>query len=264
MKRTVLILLMAASAVAASAQTPAKPASPAAKSATTAKPSASAPRPAGSSVGVKLPAGVPAVKGIVKTAFSLRYQEIKIGAGAVAEPNKIYKVHYTGWLAADGRKFDSSYDHPRPPVLDKDGKPVLDADGKPKQGEAQPINFPQGYGRVIPGWDQGFEGMKIGGKRRLFIPYQLAYGAKGRPTGDPKNPGIPAKADMIFDVELVDVVEMQMPANHPGMSGMNGMPGGHAVHANPDSPDQPDTAAKPAAAAAPAAPATPATPAQPK
>jgi peptidylprolyl isomerase len=215
-------------------------------------------------VGVKLPAGVPAVKGIVKTAFSLRYQEIKIGAGAVAEPNKIYKVHYTGWLAADGRKFDSSYDHPRPPVLDKDGKPVLDADGKPKQGEAQPINFPQGYGRVIPGWDQGFEGMKIGGKRRLFIPYQLAYGAKGRPTGDPKNPGIPAKADMIFDVELVDVVEMQMPANHPGMSGMNGMPGGHAVHANPDSPDQPDTAAKPAAAAAPAAPATPATPAQPK
>jgi peptidylprolyl isomerase len=256
MKRTLLILLMAASAVAASAQTPAKPASPAAKSATTAakiaKPSASVVRPAGSAVGVKLPAGVPAVRGIVKTAFSLRYQEIKVGTGAVAEPNKLYKVHYTGWLAADGRKFDSSYDHPRSPVLDKDGKPVLDADGKPKLGEAQPIVFPQGYRKVISGWDQGFEGMKIGGKRRLFIPYQLAYGELGRPTGNPKDPGIPAKADLIFDVELVDVMEMQMPANHPGMGGM---PAGHAIHANPASPDQPGTAAKPAA---------PATPAQPK
>jgi peptidylprolyl isomerase len=256
MKKTLLILLMAASAVAASAQTPAKPASPAAKSATTAakiaKPSASVVRPAGSAVGVKLPAGVPAVRGIVKTAFSLRYQEIKVGTGAVAEPNKLYKVHYTGWLAADGRKFDSSYDHPRSPVLDKDGKPVLDADGKPKLGEAQPIVFPQGYRKVISGWDQGFEGMKIGGKRRLFIPYQLAYGELGRPTGNPKDPGIPAKADLIFDVELVDVMEMQMPANHPGMGGM---PAGHAIHANPASPDQPGTAAKPAA---------PATPAQPK
>lgn len=264
MKKTVLILLMAASAVAASAQTHAKPATTSAKAATsTTKPAAIAARPAGSTVGVKLPPGVPAVKGIVKTAFSLRYQDIKIGVGADAEPNKIYKVHYTGWLAADGRKFDSSYDHPRPPVLDKDGKPVLDADGKPKQGEAQPINFPQGYGRVIPGWDQGFEGMKIGGKRRLFIPYQLAYGAKGRPTGDPKNPGIPPKADMIFDVELVDVTEMQMPANHPGMGGMNGMsgmPAGHTVHAMPASPDKPGTPAKPADAATPAAPATPAQP----
>jgi peptidylprolyl isomerase len=203
-------------------------------------------------VGVKLPAGVPAVRGIVKTAFSLRYQEIKVGTGAVAEPNKLYKVHYTGWLAADGRKFDSSYDHPRSPILDKDGKPVLDADGKPKLGEAQPIVFPQGYRKVISGWDQGFEGMKIGGKRRLFIPYQLAYGELGRPTGNPKDPGIPAKADLIFDVELVDVMEMQMPANHPGMGGM---PAGHAIHANPASPDQPGTAAKPAA---------PATPAQPK
>jgi peptidylprolyl isomerase len=268
MKKIVLILLMAASAAAASAQTPAKPASPAAKSATTAaktaKPSASVVRPAGSAMGAKLPAGVPAVRGIVKTAFALRYQDIKIGAGAAAEPNKLYKVHYTGWLAADGRKFDSSYDHPRSPVLDKDGKPVLDADGKPKLGEAQPIVFPQGYRKVISGWDQGFEGMKIGGKRRLFIPYQLAYGELGRPTGNPKDPGIPAKADLIFDVELVDVMEMQMPTNHPGMGGMNGMggmPAGHAIHANPASPDQPGTPAKPAAAATPA---TPATPAQPK
>jgi peptidylprolyl isomerase len=253
MKKTVLILLMAACAATAIAQTPAKPASPAAKPATTAAKHAVAP------VGVKLPPGVPAVKGIVKTAFTMRYEDIKIGTGAVAEPNKLYKVHYTGWLAADGRKFDSSYDHPRPPVLDKDGKPVLDADGKPKQGEAQPIVFPQGYRKVIAGWEVGFEGMKVGGKRRLFIPYQLAYGELGHPTNDPKNPGIPAKADMIFDVELVDVMEMQMPTNHPGMGGMNGMggmPAGHAIHANPASPDQPGTAARPAAA--------PATPAQPK
>jgi peptidylprolyl isomerase len=112
---------------------------------------------------------------------------------------------------------------------------------------------------VIAGWEVGFEGMKVGGKRRLFIPYQLAYGELGHPTNDPKNPGIPAKADMIFDVELVDVMEMQMPTNHPGMGGMNGMggmPAGHAIHANPASPDQPGTAARPAAA--------PATPAQPK
>jgi peptidylprolyl isomerase len=264
MKKTVLILLMAASTVAASAQNPAKPASPAAKTATTtaktAKPSGSVVRPAGSTVGVKLPPGVPAVKGIVKSAFTMRYEDIKIGTGAAAEPNKLYKVHYTGWLAADGRKFDSSYDHPRPPVLDKDGKPILDANGKPKLGEPQPIVFPQGARRVIAGWEVGFEGMKVGGKRRLFIPYQLAYGELGHPSSDPKNPGIPGKADMIFDVELVDVVEMQMPANHPGMGGMNGMggmPAGHAVHAMPASPDQPGTAAKPAAQAAPTSPAQP-------
>ncbi|MDR3727313.1 MAG: FKBP-type peptidyl-prolyl cis-trans isomerase [Terracidiphilus sp.] len=271
MKRTVLILLMAACAAAASAQTPAKPASPAAKTAATAaktaataaktaKPSASVARPAGAAAGVKLPAGVPAVRGIVKTAFAMRYEDIKIGTGAAAEPNKLYKVHYTGWLAADGRKFDSSYDHPRPPVVDKDGKPVLDADGKPKLGEAQPIVFPQGYRKVIAGWEVGFEGMKVGGKRRLFIPYQLAYGELGHPSSDPKNPGIPAKADMIFDVELVDVMDMQMPTNHPGMGGMNGMggmPAGHTIHAMPASPDQSGTAAKPAAAAAPATPAQP-------
>jgi peptidylprolyl isomerase len=187
----------------------------------------------------------------VKTAFALRYQDTKIGTGAEAEPNKLYKVHYTGWLASDGRKFDSSYDHPRQPILDKDGKPELDADGKPKQGEAQPITFPQGFGRVIPGWDQGFGGMKIGGKRRIFIPWQLAYGAKGRPTNDPKNPGIPAKADLIFDVELLDVTDMPAQPNRPGA---RPLPGGHPM---------PGTPAKPGAPAAPGAPSAPAQPATP-
>jgi peptidylprolyl isomerase len=83
-------------------------------------------------------------------------------------------VRYTGWLT-DGTKFDSSNDHPG----------------------AEPIVFPYGARRVIPGWDTGFEGMRVGGKRRLYVPYQLAYGDSGHP------PVIPSKANLIFDVELV-------------------------------------------------------------
>jgi len=169
MKQFFLSIFLAATAVAALAQTPAKPATPKA-----------AAKPATSTSGIKLPPGVPPARGIVKTAFSLRYQDIRIGKGADAEPNKIYKVNYTGWLAADGHKFDSSYDH-KSPVMGKDGKPEMDADGKPKMNDGEPISFPQGFGRVIPGFDQGFVAMKIGGKRRLFIPWQLAYGARGRP-----------------------------------------------------------------------------------
>jgi peptidylprolyl isomerase len=82
-------------------------------------------------------------------------------------------VHYTGYLAADGTKFDSSLDR------------------------GEPISFPYGQHRVIQGWDTGFEGMHIGGKRRLFIPYQLAYGETGKP------PVIPAKSTLVFDVELI-------------------------------------------------------------
>ncbi len=197
------------------------------------------------------------MRGVVKTAFSLRYQEIKIGTGAEAEPDKLYKVHYTGWLAADGRKFDSSYDHPRPPVLDKDGKPVLGDDGKPKLGDPQPITFPQGFGRVIPGFDQGFHGMKIGGKRRLFIPWQLAYGARGRPGPDATHPGIPPKADLIFDIELVAVTDVQMPPNHPGMGGM---PAGRPMPPGFTPPGRvPVTPAAPTKPGEPAAPATPTT-----
>ncbi len=203
MKQLVLALFLAAGA-ACFAQTSTKPAAPKATA-----------RPAVAASGVKLPPGVPPVHGILKTAFSLRYQDVRIGTGADAEPNKVYKVHYTGWLAADGHKFDSSHDH-KTPVIGKDGKPEMDADGKPKMDEGQPISFPQGFGRVIPGFDQGFTGMKIGGKRRLFIPWQLAYGSRGRPGPNADNPGIPPKADLIFDIELVDVSEMQQQAR-PGM-----------------------------------------------
>lgn len=256
MKRSVLLLFLAASAVSSFAQTASKPATPA-------RP-AGASKSATSASGAQLPPGVPPVRGVVKTAFSLRYQDIKIGTGMEAEPNKLYKVQYTGWLAADGHKFDSSYDH-RTPVIGSDGKPEVDESGKPKMGDPQPISIPQGFGRVIPGFDQGFIGMKVGGKRRLFIPWELAYGARGRPGPDAAHPGIPAKADLIFDVELVDVSDLQLPSNHPGVPGMGGMPGGHPMpHPGaPGAAPMPGTTGTPASPAAPgstAAPASPATP----
>ena len=164
MKQIMLILFVAAITATGLAQTAAKAPAPGAST----KPA----DVAHTLSGVNLPPGVPPSHAVLKTAFSLRYQDIRIGTGAEAEPNKMYKVHYTGWLAADGHKFDSSYDH-KTPVLDKDGKPELDADGKPKMAEAQPLSFPQGYGRLIPGFDQGFTGMHVGGKRRLFIPGSL-------------------------------------------------------------------------------------------
>lgn len=251
MKYTVLVLLMA-SAIA-NAQTHPKPVT------TAAKPAATAART--SAAASKLPAGIPPAAGIPKVAFSLRYLDIKVGTGAEVEPNKIYKVQYTGWFGANGRaddghKFDSSYDH-HEPVLDKDGKPEMGEDGKPKLGPQMPFSFPQGFGRLIPGWDQGFSGMKIGGKRRLFIPWELAYGASGRPGPDAAHPGIPPKSNLIFDVELLEVADLPTQANHPGAGGAAGMPAGHPM---------PPRAA-PVTIEHPTAPATtpaPATPAQPK
>ena len=105
--------------------------------------------------------------------FSLDYIDTKIGTGELAQPKKFYTVNYTGYLV-DGTKFDSSLDP-----------------GK------EPFNFPYGAHRVIQGWDTGFEGMHAGGKRRLFVPYQLGYGDRGQP------PTIPAKATLVFDVEFI-------------------------------------------------------------
>ncbi|MGA8041365.1 MAG: FKBP-type peptidyl-prolyl cis-trans isomerase, partial [Terracidiphilus sp.] len=213
MRGTAFFLCMTMGAMMAQAQSAAKPATGAKTAVHHAATTAT-----------KLPPGVPPVHAVTKTEFALRYQDIKIGTGELAQPNWIYRVHYTGWLASDGRKFDSSYDHPGEPVTDKDGKLERDANGQVKLSGPEPIAFPEGYGRVIPGFDQGFDGMHVGGKRRLFIPWQLAYGAKGRPGPDAAHPGIPAKADLIFDVELVEQKELQMPAGHPGMMG-GGMPG---------------------------------------
>jgi peptidylprolyl isomerase len=213
---------------------------------------------------IKLPPGVPAVPhGPVKIPFALRYEEIKVGTGPIAEPHKVYRVKYTGWLAADGHKFDASDDHPPQPVFDSTLQAVKGPDGKPKLVAGQPILFLQGRPGMIAGWDMGFDGMHVGGRRRLFIPYQLAYGEQGRPNPDPKLPGIPAKADLIFDVELVEM--MEPPAQsaqppRPGMSAPARAPAaphpGAGVRPNA-APTQPATPAPPAATApAPAQPAT--------
>lgn len=122
---------------------------------------------------MKLPANIPVVPGIPKNlvVIALKYIEIKPGTGQLAQPGWSYKVHYTGWLH-DGTKFDSSVDR------------------------GTPIDFVQGSHHVISGWDQGFTGMRVGGKRRLFIPYQMAYGERAQGP-------IPPKSDLIFDIELV-------------------------------------------------------------
>ncbi len=120
-----------------------------------------------------LPAGIPPTTGATETAFALRYIDMQAGTGDPVSPGEFLTVHYTGWLASDGTKFDSSVDR------------------------GEPFPFQQGTHQVIPGWDQGFGGMRVGGKRRLFIPYQLAYGEDGRP------PVIPPKSDLIFDIELI-------------------------------------------------------------
>jgi peptidylprolyl isomerase len=154
------------------------------------------------------------VAGTPKNLYALRYIDTEIGTGPLAEGRKFYTVHYTGWLT-DGTKFDSSHDHPG----------------------GEPIVFPYGGRRVIPGWDTGFEGMHVGGKRRLFVPYQLAYGEGGRP------PVIPAKADLIFDVELVaqsDIPPEPKPAPAPETQ-----PAEPAQPAAPKSAPAPSDAPKP-------------------
>jgi len=117
------------------------------------------------------------IKGIKRdtTASGLKYYVIYKSNNTIkAEAGKTVKVQYSGYLA-DGKLFDSSVER------------------------GQPIEFPLGKGQVIPGWDEGIALMHVGDKMRLVIPYQLAYGEQGRP------PMIPAKAELTFDVELVDV-----------------------------------------------------------
>ena len=117
---------------------------------------------------------------VVKTDSGLQYWEIKIGAGAVANDGDYVKVHYTGWFT-DGKKFDSSVD------------------------AHQPYSFTLGKGDVIKGWDEGIKGMKVGGKRQLRIPPELAYGEAGFKKIVPPN------ATLIFDVQLLAVTPA--PAN---------------------------------------------------
>ena len=108
----------------------------------------------------------------VTTASGLKYEDVKVGTGDTAESGQTVSVHYTGWLT-NGTKFDSSKDR------------------------GQPFSFPLGGGRVIKGWDEGVRGMKVGGVRKLTIPPDLGYGARGAPGA------IPPNATLVFEVELL-------------------------------------------------------------
>ena len=125
---------------------------------------------------------IPAVEGKARRLFSLEAIDLAVGQGTALTPGRCVYAHYTGWTT-DGKKFDSSRDTTN--------------SGRVKD----PISFPQGFRRVIAGWDLGFQGMKVGGSRRLIIPWQLAYGEKGR------LPTISEKATLIFDVELMQVAD---------------------------------------------------------
>ena len=108
------------------------------------------------------------------TDSGLKYEDLVEGTGDVASAGQQVKVHYTGWLT-NGEKFDSSLDR------------------------NEPFVFPLGGGRVIRGWDEGVQGMKIGGTRKLTIPPQLGYGKRGlRKT-------IPPNSALIYEVELIAV-----------------------------------------------------------
>ena len=108
------------------------------------------------------------------TAAGLEIEELTEGTGPEAKAGQNVRVHYTGWLT-DGRKFDSSKDR------------------------GQPFGFRLGSGQVIRGWDEGVAGMKVGGVRKLTIPPELGYGARGA------GGVIPPNATLVFEVELLGV-----------------------------------------------------------
>lgn len=106
--------------------------------------------------------------------MSLKVEDLTIGTGDEAVAGKKVQVHYTGTLT-DGSKFDSSLDR------------------------GTPFEFVLGMGQVIQGWDQGVAGMKVGGQRRLTVPPEMGYGARGFP------PVIPPNSTLVFDVQLLGV-----------------------------------------------------------
>jgi peptidylprolyl isomerase len=275
MKRILFFLCVAAIAATVSAQTAhqaATPSSPKAKT-STASPASGATKAI--EPWIKLPPGVPKLAhGPLRIPLSVRYEDIKIGTGPVGENGKLWHIEYTGWRAADGVKFDSWENH-RMPIMGKDGKPELGPDGKPKMSAPQLMEFPQGEGRVLPSFDYAFTGMRVGGMRRIFIPWQLAYGARGIPARGADFPGIPPKSDLIFDVTLVNVTDIPATPMRPPMGGMPPHPGASfqpnaAPGAKPATPAAPaskpasSAPAQPTATAQPATSAQPAAPAQPQ
>lgn len=123
------------------------------------------------------PATPPAVEGTpAKNPDGLQCLDLVVGKGATAHKGQTVLVEYTGWLESTGQKFDSTYDR-----------------------GSQPFTVsPLGQAQVIPGWNEGLVGMRVGGTRRLIIPSALGYG----PTG---NGPIPANATLIFDITLLRV-----------------------------------------------------------
>jgi len=112
---------------------------------------------------------------ITTTASGLQIEEVRLGDGDSAATGQFVSVHYTGWLT-DGTKFDSSKDR------------------------NEPFDFPLGQRNVIAGWDEGVQGMRVGGVRKLTIPPQLGYGARGA------GGVIPPNATLVFEVELLDIL----------------------------------------------------------
>jgi len=111
---------------------------------------------------------------VITTTTGLKYTELTEGTGPSPQKGQVVKVHYTGWLE-NGTKFDSSVDR------------------------GEPFEFTIGVGQVIQGWDEGVSTMKIGGKRKLTIPSELAYGSRGAGAV------IPPNSPLIFDVELLGI-----------------------------------------------------------
>ena len=155
--------------------------------------------------------------------FTLSYIDTKAGSGARVAPRKWYTIQYTGYLV-DGTKFDSSYDHP-------DHAPLSFLQGPGPQGQRQ----------VVPGMDTGLDGMRVGGKRRVFIPWQLAYGPNAHGN-------IPPKSWLIFDVDLVSQSDKD-----PRILPTSSTPAPAAAAKPAAAPAAPTTAPTPAASPAPAA-----------
>jgi len=117
--------------------------------------------------------GLPGTGKMHKLASGLQYDDLVVGSGKMAEPGMNVSLNYRGFLL-DGTPFDNSYDR------------------------GEPLKFQIAGGQMIQGFDEGVRGMRIGGKRKILVPWAMAYGEAGRPP-------IPPKADLVFDLELLDV-----------------------------------------------------------